>query len=1152
MNTHKTVFLADMVQQTSTARTSGGYVTLFDEPFYCIRHYNAIAPFFISLISSSDHWLFISTTGGLTAGRKNADHALFPYYTVDRITENNENTGSKSLLLVTRQERTLLWEPFSGRYRGLYQIERNLYKNVSGTALIFEEINHDLALRFRYAWRTSQAFGFVRTAWLTNQASTACTVEIVDGLQNLLPAHVNAQTQNEFGALLDAYKRCELDPTTGLGLYTLSSRLTDLAEPSESLRANTVWQVGLDNVRHLLSSQQLSAFRAGHGIQPETDMRGRRGAYFVWTSIDLTPDSERTWHLVSEVDQDSVAVADLVHTLNGDSAGLYDQVAQDILASRQKLVAIIGSADGIQTSGDTLSPVHHFANVLFNVMRGGVFADQYCINTSDFRDFIATHRPSVLENYADFFAGLPATINVDALKAQAKAVGCVDLVRLCLTYLPLTFSRRHGDPSRPWNRFAINLRKADGSPQLNYEGNWRDIFQNWEALAYAYPEYLEGMISVFLNATTVDGYNPYRITRNGIDWEVPEPDNPWANIGYWSDHQIIYLQKLLEGCARFYPDKLATLLTQPIFAYANVPYRIKPYANLVKDPYDTITFDWDLHHQIEALIQKEGADGRLVRDAAGKVLHTTLAEKLLNLLLAKLVNFVPGGGIWMNTQRPEWNDANNALVGKGISVVTLGYLLRFITFYQKLLTDNGLETLTISAELAALFVAIQQTLTDHHASLTGQITDEQRKRVMDELGQAGSDYRWACYTDGLSGEMVHIARANLISFLSRAQAIVEHTLRANRRSDNLYHAYNVLHLGEDGTAIQHLYEMLEGQVSILSSGLLTPDEALKLLHKLRHSALYRPDQHSYILYPDRDLPGFLQKNAIDDDAVHDLALVKALLADQDASLIAQDVNGVYHFNGDIRNARDVVLILERLAENPRYATLVAAESSTILALFEQIFNHDAFTGRSGTFFAYEGLGSIYWHMVSKLLLAVQETIWHAAQFQDSPATLQGLIDAYYDVRAGLGFNKTPEVYGAFPTDPYSHTPAGQGAKQPGMTGMVKEEILTRLGELGLMIDQGQIAFDFTLLRPEELLREPSTLDYYNVDGQETEVIVPANGLAFTFCQVPIIVQQNDEARIALTFNDGTVQTIIGHQLSPELSRSIFLRDGTVRQLTVYR
>jgi hypothetical protein len=39
-------------------------------------------------------------------------------------------------------------------------------------------------------------------------------------------------------------------------------------------------------------------------------------------------------------------------------------------------------------------------------------------------------------------------------------------------------------------------------------------------------------------------------------------------------------------------------------------------------------------------------------------------------------NLIPEGGIWMNTQRPEWND-NNALVGNGVSMVTLCYLRDF-------------------------------------------------------------------------------------------------------------------------------------------------------------------------------------------------------------------------------------------------------------------------------------------------------------------------------------------------------------------------------------------------------------------------------------------------------------------------------------------
>jgi hypothetical protein len=38
--------------------------------------------------------------------------------------------------------------------------------------------------------------------------------------------------------LLDAYKRGELDPATGLGIFALSATLTDRAEPSESLQGD--------------------------------------------------------------------------------------------------------------------------------------------------------------------------------------------------------------------------------------------------------------------------------------------------------------------------------------------------------------------------------------------------------------------------------------------------------------------------------------------------------------------------------------------------------------------------------------------------------------------------------------------------------------------------------------------------------------------------------------------------------------------------------------------------------------------------------------------------------------------------------------------------------------------------------------------------
>ena len=138
----------------------------------------------------------------------------------------------------------------------------------------------------------------------------------------------------------------------------------------------------------------------------------------------------------------------------------------------------------------------------------------------------------------------------------------------------------------------------------------------------------------------------------------------------------------------------------------------------------------------------------------------------------------------------------------------------------------------------------------------------------------------------------------------------------------------------------------------------------------------------------------------------------------------------------------------------------------LVEAYERLLNHHAFTGRSGTMFGYEGLGCIYWHMVAKLLLAVQEQVFAAA---DQPAPeLPALIDHYRRVRDGLGYRRSAADYGAFPADPYSHTPGEGGAQQPGMTGQVKEEILTRWGELGLRMRGGLLHFQPVLLDQAEL------------------------------------------------------------------------------------
>jgi len=84
----KDMYIAGTKLKTEAKAVEGSSVTLGDEAYYKISNCDAMRPFFMSIVSHSDHWMFISSNGALTAGRKNAESALFPYYTDDKITES--------------------------------------------------------------------------------------------------------------------------------------------------------------------------------------------------------------------------------------------------------------------------------------------------------------------------------------------------------------------------------------------------------------------------------------------------------------------------------------------------------------------------------------------------------------------------------------------------------------------------------------------------------------------------------------------------------------------------------------------------------------------------------------------------------------------------------------------------------------------------------------------------------------------------------------------------------------------------------------------------------------------------------------------------------------------------------------------------------
>jgi hypothetical protein len=1140
-----------VARQPDPVDLEGRFVQLDGVAMYRISEFDQMPSFLVSVVSASDHWMYVSTGGGLAAGRVEPGRSLFPYETDDRLYRAGGSTGPFTLLRVARAESgPVTWEPFTGS-GDRTQVVRNLYKSLTGDTIVFEEMRHDLGLTFRYRWSTSAEYGFVRTSTLiNNDPATAVRVEVLDGLRNLMPANVPLGVQQSSSTLAEAYRRNEVDPATAMAIYSLEARISDRAEPAESLHANIVWSTGLPDSKVLLSTDQLANFRSGLSLNVETLTKGRRAHYLLNASLELN-ETPQSWFIVGDVHQTQLKVQQRrAQLLN--NPDLAAAIVADVARGADRLHYLIATADGDQCTNDRLATTHHFANTLFNCMRGGVFVDNGAVPVADLARFLEHRNHAVRRAHAAWLSSLGDRIDRRDLLSKATAQNDPDLERLCHEYLPLTFSRRHGDPSRPWNMFAIKVQDEDGNQILDYQGNWRDIFQNWEALCYSFPVYLDSIVAKFVNASTVDGFNPYRVTRDGIDWEVPDPENEWSNIGYWGDHQIIYLLRLLEGLDSFDAAALPNLLNREVFSYAEVPYRIRPYDAILRNSKNTIEFDRNRHREIEDRAAIVGSDGRLLRDQDGNTLHVTLAEKLLVPALAKLGNLVVDGGIWMNTQRPEWNDANNALVGYGLSMVTLAYLRRYFAFCENLFGYSGDREFVVSTEVATWLEQTLSALATYRDRLEQPlVNDRRRKRVLDWLGSAFSEYRATVYERGFSGKAT-VSAAAIVELCRVALAYTDHSIRANRQDSGLFHSYNLVHIEDEGRemAVDHLPVMLEGQVAALSSGVLSSDEVLTIVDALYTSPLYRPDQDSFILYPARELASFLEKNAIPESDVVANPLLLALLEAGDTTVVERDSLGTCRFAPSVASSTSLAGALDHLSSQPQWRELVAAHRSAVDDVFEKVFQHRRFTGRSGSMYKYEGLGSIYWHMVAKLLLAVQEAFWQARTRGESMETQNALADAYYRVRAGLSSDKTPAEYGAFPTDPYSHSPSHMGAQQPGMTGQVKEEVLTRWGELGIRIEDGTIEFDPILLRRREFLAEDRQWTYYDVAARKQTLTVPSDALAFTYCQVPIIYRLGESGSVKVAKADGSVSTFSNLRLDRDTSVAVFERKGEIEVIEV--
>ena len=87
---NNSIYIGEKKADLTLKKVKGEEINVEGESFYKISNSDFMRPFFMSIVSDSDHWMFISSNGSLSAGRKNCNYAIFPYYTDDKITELGE------------------------------------------------------------------------------------------------------------------------------------------------------------------------------------------------------------------------------------------------------------------------------------------------------------------------------------------------------------------------------------------------------------------------------------------------------------------------------------------------------------------------------------------------------------------------------------------------------------------------------------------------------------------------------------------------------------------------------------------------------------------------------------------------------------------------------------------------------------------------------------------------------------------------------------------------------------------------------------------------------------------------------------------------------------------------------------------------------
>ena len=365
-------------QQPARRRYRGSSSSIDGVDMYRISDFDQMPPFLMSIVSDSTIGCTVSTSGGSPPVESTRIGPSSPTRLMTACTVPAAQPDPSHCCGSIASDGSSLWEPFTDE-PAQHRPSRNLYKSLVGDTVVFEETREDLGLTFRYRWSTLGP----------STDSSEPQPVINEHASDASPSKCSTATQHHAGKRTAAVAAVEQHPGRGLStqrgrpgnsdghLRPRSSR-SATAPNRPSLCTPTSPGHSVFQIQRSFSPPVKSpTFGPGAASESESLTKGTRAGYL----LNANSRSRRQRHkFVAHRRQTSTRPSS---TFRADAPScLTMPISVDSIACRHRTwlrpgsAVSIATADGDQCTNDDLATTHHFANTLFNCMRGGVFVSQ--------------------------------------------------------------------------------------------------------------------------------------------------------------------------------------------------------------------------------------------------------------------------------------------------------------------------------------------------------------------------------------------------------------------------------------------------------------------------------------------------------------------------------------------------------------------------------------------------------------------------------------------------------------------------------------------------------------------------------------------------------------------------------------------------------